>query len=325
MNCEKNHIHNDPIILRDITGTVLYKTFNTVDVQENTKITEIRDVFRNLRYTISLVKYDVSSLEYTHKYEITVVNNFSALDPFIILTIPEKDSLNVITDYREALKIYHDCIKQYVTLVKAETKDFQDINVFEAQTGYKLTTPKCCATCKWCVVIPPKRDYINRKSQIKDIVFGVTGKMKCLNPNNQQAFRTFENINDDYHCEIEHGPVVNQRPMFPSYDMTVENNGPFSKPSETIKLAIHPTVDEFGLCPKYIKQERKYIPCPGDSLSEILDKYIHTVIIPEVGNEIDNKLNTNPPILSGNRDVNDYNNDGLISEDEEITYNGGNA
>ena len=92
---------------------------------------------------------------------------------------------------------------------------------------------------------------------------------------------------------------------------------------------------------------------PGDSISRIIDRRIdyavssavsstistdirpivdeeisaqlETTILPEVGKAIEHHLSVCPPIIEGNRNINDYNNDGTISEDEVLMYDGGGA
>ena len=320
----------------------------TVSIEESTKVAEIHDVFGNLKYTISLNRYNTVDSNYKYKYEVQVVNNFSTTEPLIILTIPEKGSDEVIFDYAIADNIYKDCIKQYTSLVKAETRDFQDIDIYKEQLDYEITCPKCCKTCKWSFIVPLDKEYPNGQ---KDFIFGITGKLKCLNPENQKTFTKFSNFYPDLHCQFEHdptyfmnNPVVNQRPLSP-----LPEHPPYYKEEDVNKLIVNPTVDEFGLCPKYVQKEDEYVPCPGDSLTALIDNHIHdtikkemtgdissqisaqlsssisSVIIPAVGAEIDKQLNLNPPIIEGNRNINDYNNDGVISEDEEFLYNGGTA
>lgn len=327
----------------------------TVKIEESTKVAEIRDAFGNLKYTVSLNKYDTIDSNYKYKYEVQVVNQFSTTEPLIILTIPEKGSDEVIFDYNIANEIYKDCIKQYTSLVKAETRDFQDIDIYKEQLNYHLTTPKCCKTCKWSRIVPLDKNYPNGQ---KDFIFGITGKLKCTNPENQKSFTSFNNFSPNYHCQFEHdsnyfqdNPVVNQRPLSPL--PSHHTGAPYYKKEEINTLVINPTVDDFGLCPKYVMKEDEYIPRPGDSLTALIDNHIHdtvrrelsgdlsseiseqisaqlsdsisSVIIPAVGEEIDKQLNLNPPIIEGNRNIADYNNDGVISEDEEFLYNGGNA
>jgi len=80
---------------------------------------------------------------------VQVVNYFTGPEPLIIFERPDVDEPQ-IRDINVALKIYNDCVKTYTDLVTAETRDYQDIDVYKSRIGYELTCPKCCATCKWC-------------------------------------------------------------------------------------------------------------------------------------------------------------------------------
>ena len=294
-----------------------FPKYQSVHTTETTKVSDIRDALNNLKYKVAMTSYDVSDDAYGMIYEITVANYFSAPDPLIILTIPERGSGQIITDLHEAEKIYHDCVARYTALVKAETRDFQDIDIYKDSISYKVVTPKCCGTCHWCKQEKTRGDFL----------FNVTGKMKCTNPENQTAY------------DFTFGQPI-QHP-------------PFYRQGEDQKLVLHPNVDVFGYCPKYETRGRQYQPIPGDSLTRIIDRRIHkmvpteissqisgqissaisaaiddsvsTLILPEVGKAIEDQLSNHMPFIDGNRDINDYNNDGQIDSDEEFAYNGGGA
>lgn len=299
--------------------------YNSIHVLENVKVSEIRDALNNLRYKVALMNYETYiGLDLKIAYKIQVVNCFYGEEHLIILTVPEEGEAE-LTDYGKAVAIYQHYVKVYTSLVKAETRDLQDMDIYSIKVNYHHTCPKCCATCRWCKKRPMKKDF----------VFGVTGKLECHNPKNFAEF--------DYDLDRRSGhdvPGIWNHPKH--YDDHVRT-----------RIDMHPNVTAFGVCDNYETQKKKFIPGPGDSITDLIDhrvvdavscavsasmntnvesmvrrvigEEISAQILPEVDHAIATHLNNNPPIIEGNRNINDYNGDGIISEDEVILYDGGGA
>lgn len=153
---------------------IQHKHYRHHDVKEVVKVAEISDKYENLRYKVILndVKHIVDNTLKTC-YQVQVVNYFSTYEPLIIVTKPELGE-SLIFDYDYALKIYCDYIKSYTALVRAETRDLQDISNYAEKLEYHLTCPQCCITCKWAK--KPCSEYKH--------VIGALNKLECHNPKN---------------------------------------------------------------------------------------------------------------------------------------------
>ena len=124
--------------------------YKSVHVKETCKIAEITDAFGQLRYKVEMTSFDiVDDGKYELCYQVQVVNYFYGPEPLIIFEAPEEDD-PPIKDVKVATAIYEQCVKNYSSLVKAETRDFQDIDIYKEKIGYRETCPECCMTCKWC-------------------------------------------------------------------------------------------------------------------------------------------------------------------------------
>lgn len=102
-----------------------------------------------------------------------MINYFSTPNPLVIIDRPEPGE-PPIYDYLYALNLYNEYVKTYTALIRAETRDFQDITIYKEKIGYKETKPACCATCQWC----------RKKVTPGKYVYQDTGKLECTNPEN---------------------------------------------------------------------------------------------------------------------------------------------
>lgn len=114
-------------------------------VQETTKIAEIRDNFGQLRFKVFLI----DMLDY-YEEEICKDDNYRiTVDSFCYGPGP----VTILKEYRrhfgEAYAFYLKCIDEYKHLALAETRDFQDIEIYADKIGYHKVDPKCCRNCKW--------------------------------------------------------------------------------------------------------------------------------------------------------------------------------
>lgn len=275
-------------------NTTGYGPFEPVRVYENSKATDIRDAFNNLKYRVVMTSsVDVECPSVTN-YKVAVINFFSLDDPIVIMTFPcEEDSCDVeedrkhpITDIKEAEEIYQSCIRQYTLMVKAETRGFRDVDVNKDRFNYEIVCPKCCGTCLWC----------RKDKPMDDVILGISNRMKCYNPKHQIKIDN-RKFSDQY--RYDHPET------FPGDRHFRERGRDIG--AETVFIL--PKVDTFGCCPDYEKKVvDDYRPEPGDSLTRYIDRRIRKStpdIIGEVGKIVDQKIQESSPIISGNKDLED--------------------
>lgn len=234
----------------------------TVSVEENIKVAEIKDAFENLRYKVCLTSFDSCHMYSKKEYQIQVVAYFQYKEPLVIVQVPQFGQ-HRIYDYDCALKMYNDYVSNYTYLIKAETKDFQDISLYKEQIGYKMIMPKCCYTCKWC-----KKQPFEVHCEI-----GAVGKLECHNPKSQYAY-SFDSThrhapwNEHCHDPREHAP----------------NWLDYGR----MHLDVHPNVDMFGICDNYEQMKHEWHPLPTDCVSKLIDERVDQRVEEDV-----------PPIVYG--------------------------
>lgn len=223
-----------------------------VKITEEIKVASIRDVFDNLRYKVAMTSYDVYGFDgNTKAYQVEVVNCFSAPDDLIIVSRPD-DREPLIFDRNYAKKLYDDYVKSYSNLVKAETRDLQDMSVYADKVGYTLTCPKCCVTCKWACRRVVKNGHY-------DWTHKSTGRLECRNPLNQKEYQlpNIESNKQPY-------PVCTQPP--------------YCNKDGSTPVVLYPKVQAFGLCYNYQKREAQFVPMPGQDMMEYIDNRISGMI-----------------------------------------------
>lgn len=243
---------------------------NSVKQIDAVKVTELRDAFNNLRYKIVMSSVQINpNPQYGKIYEVEVVNCFSAPNPLVIVHRPTDEEAAIRTA-EEAQQLFDSYVTAYTNLIKAETKDFQDISTYKEGIGYEMTKPECCATCKWSRLARTENDY----------VYGVTGKIECTNPDNLL----------DYDFNVEQCGLT--KPPAP----------PYYKPETQGKLIVYPNVHTFGKCLKYEAMDKyPYCPVEGDSIADIIDRRTATiyndlcatvtqVVVDELNNQIDDAI-----------------------------------
>lgn len=247
-----------------------------------------------------------------------------------ILRIDQKDG-RPVSDYAWIQGQFDKCVRNYSDLVKAEVRDFQDISVYKDRIGYRRVKPECCATCRFAKRVCVKDDFR----------FGLSGRLECRNPKNAERF--------SYDMEEFDNPSRRLRP--PGMWQRLPWQGtmlPPPPPPCPGPCAVFPLVDENGLCDNFEERRRPYRPCPGDSLTDMIDRKVDEKygrlsgdisslvgeqvdrtldeqlsgkIIPEVGKAIEDQLST--AVIDGNRLLQDYNDDGVV-DDRDFTVIGGN-
>lgn len=271
-----------------------------VRVLETTKVSEILDQYNNLRYKVILLnQINYTELGKTIEYKIQVLNCFQQQQPITIVSVPSEGEC--ILSFQEAEKIYIEYVQLYTNLVKAMSGDLQNMDIYAQNIGYKVTTPTCCATCKW----------VKRNTSDCDFIVGVSGKLECHNPKNTGKY--------DFDCEHGYNPEYNDCGKY---------KNKYYVQSELNIMPSTPRVSLFGVCDNYELNEKQYVPSPGDSINQIIDNRLNysvknTVkdvistdinplvqnmieenipikIIPAVTENINNQLSLSPPIIFGN-------------------------
>lgn len=186
--------------------------YKPVHVLETAKMTEIRDAMGTLRYQVVLTGYDIDNnlegISPTKAYMVQVNNCFYDEDaPLVIITVPNEGD-PPLTDYPKAVEIYESYVTTYTSLVKAETKDIQDMDIYAEKVGYHHVSPECCATCKWCQEHKDTRMPGHRRQ-----------KLECHSPKNVNEFN-FDIDRRDSPCHHDvyphwHHPQLRPMPIFP--------------------------------------------------------------------------------------------------------------
>lgn len=106
------------------------------------KIVDAKD---NVRYRVFLSSDIVDDLP---AFAIEVVHYYPGDEEGgqSVLKIPEE---GYETDYKKAKHDFDTCVQRFNSLVRAETRDFKDIEIYKDKIGYKVLEPECCAFCKW--------------------------------------------------------------------------------------------------------------------------------------------------------------------------------
>lgn len=302
---------------------------HSVKQTEAVKVTELRDAFNNLRYKIVMTSVQANTdPKYGKLYEIEVVNCFSAPNPLVIVHRPTPEEAAINTE-AAALTLFNSYVTAYTNLIKAETKDFQDICTYKEDIGYTLTKPECCATCKWSRLALTENDYI----------YGVSGKIECTNPDNLL----------DYDFNVE------------QCGLTAAPQPPYYKPETQGKLIVYPNVHTFGKCSKYEATDKDpYRPVAGDSIADIIDRRTATMyndlcatvttaiadgldeqideavqnaaggiaeqvqntvqdaIEQDIQQQIEEQLTNGNLVIEGNSQIQDYNGDGIVDDGDVI-------
>lgn len=310
--------------------------FKAVHTQESMKVCDIRDAKNALRFKVCLDSFEQSDDFDGLAYEIFVINYFTFDEPTEISRIPEAGSTQRITDYYEALKIFDQQVRDFTALVKAETRDLQDIDVFKDKIEYELTCPKCCATCKWIQEDYLRKFWTDYKIASREPGFKERRLFRCTNPKCQGEF----NFTRDLKTPPYEDPMCHHEDERHGHHHDEEHRGHHHHKPD---IHLCPHVDIFGICKHYEYVGEWKFKDPEHSpwrfknhdmnpsmRDETIIKYevrnqINTQVVPIVGEAIDEKLNNNPPVIEGNRNISDYNSDGSISEEEQIQYDGGGA
>ena len=190
------------------------------------KVVNLFDAIGNIRYIVKLCSTKIDDV---FGYKVKVILFYPNEQPDVnnpLFVIPA-DPDTYEFDYNKAQNDFDTCVQRYDALLKAETKDFRDIDIYAEKIGYVDTTPECCRFCKWC----QKNEY--------------DGHYECHNIKNQRQY-VFMNDYPKHHKthRIDSWQKLPWQKCNPlcgdNYDRDKVN-------------VIFPKVDEFGKCKNFEK------------------------------------------------------------------------
>ena len=247
-------------------------------IVEVEKTTDIVDVLGNLRYTAKLTSRE---LENGRGYKVKVYcflqtprniqnDNGDEGDQTIDLVVKWPE-VGYEMDYGKAKKQFDTCVQQYRALVKAECKDFRDVDIYAEKMGYHDNV-KCCATCRWSM-----RCRKNECSNFKN------PSLECHSPKTQAALYyiddkpLFNNKHANrYHSAWQKLPWQTEVPQYGW--MAVDDYVP---------NRFWPHVEPTGVCNNYEARGPHHGPCqaPGVTLHDIVNEVSEKTVEMVVDNE----------------------------------------
>ena len=196
-------------------------------IMETTKVAELKDHFGNTRFKVALTDFDGNApahddlVSFDMQFQVTVVSYCYSEDA-VTVVCREFDM------YEKAVRFFREMVSRYSALVKAETRDYQDINIYAGKTGYHKICPDCCAVCKWAKAV---------------------GKDNCL-------FEDWKkNHRGKFLCMNVQLYVPDRRDMQPDCGQHDQYHD-FAK-SRFHVIDIHPEVDADGICKGFERNSRR--------------------------------------------------------------------
>lgn len=210
------------------------KTCWTLD---ESKVVQIVDAKGNIRYRVcfSSTQLPDGTLGFKTQVFLCYPDDASS-NSAPVMNVPDE---GYEIDYHKALHDFDTCVQRFDSLVKAETQDFRDIELYKDRIGYETLRPKCCLFCKWC-------------EQRHD---GHCGVLECHNPENQQKFSYMV----DYPPFVKHRHVHGWQKL-PWQPSTVPDSVCKDYYGHNKMNEIFPRVEPLGTCPMYAEHDKP--PCP---------------------------------------------------------------
>ena len=214
--------------------------FTRSQVIETSKEVIINDAVGHTRYAIRLVS---EMQEDGHLgFQVQVVHYYpsdSEEDNDLLMTIPEE---GYESDYAKIEKAFDTCVQRYDSLVKSETQDFRDIDIYKDKIGYEKVEPECCMFCRWSRRMYGMHD---EHCYSKDCT-----KLECHNPKNEK----------DFTYTVEFPRFLNRNAHRYCHDgwqkLPWMKENPFKRiplREDEILNRIFPRVDPFGKCKNFEK------------------------------------------------------------------------
>ena len=190
---------------------------------ETSRTTEILDDFGALRYKVSYTDLDdpgsycpPDDLRYKGmNYAVQVISYaYNRVEGTVIVN-------DLFAERKPAFEYYNRMVDLYSKLSKAETRNYQDIDIYARKIGYKVIDPDRCANCKYALRNP--ESYKPRPHHEHFHYHKPLYRYFCMN----EKLYVIDEIENETNC---------RKPKFP----------------------IHPEVSEVGICDHY---ERLEPPC----------------------------------------------------------------
>lgn len=186
--------------------------------REICRVTELKDDFGHTRYKVAVVDSDGDLDGFQQRYRVNVTGYGPDGETYDL----RDEEFDV---YEDAVRHYETAIREYEYIVKTQTKDFQNIQVYAERINYRRICPNCCATCRYGMPTAQESLFDDWRRIYK-------GKRVCTN---SKLFHIPRPYDHEFHCE--------NRPMPPPFP---HRHRDMSPPPE-----IRPVVDADGICDGY--------------------------------------------------------------------------
>ena len=208
-------------------------------VRDMSKTIDILDPFGVVQYVVQLSSM---ALPDAIGYKTIVTKVYDPEHTSAFLEIPDADQWQ--TDYLSAMHDFHVCVERYSSLVKAENKDFRDIDIYKERIDYVETRPECCQFCRWSISC-----FEDSCSKPNSTCKSTT--LVCTNPENQKQFKYLDDLDElDPHCHHHRKPSAwNHLPW--------QEKEPIPPPPNHM-MPIYPRVDPFGKCINFTPENPKH-------------------------------------------------------------------
>lgn len=257
-------------------------------VRETTRVAELKDNFGATRFKVALTdfKWETNDdlREFDRRFQVTVVSYCYGEEA---MTIVQRE----FDWFDNAVKFFEQMKEQYRALVVAETKDYQDIRIYAQKTGYRAISPDCCATCKWACPITKSNSLFG------DWLRNHQNRFRCMNAELYKAGTDAGAVRETFK-PVDIRPEVDAMCVCNGYERRLDPA--YKDPAHTERA-----YREHDMNPEMVVET-----IAKAKVTEYVEGSLDSVIIPEVGKRIDEKLNYNPPVIEGNRNLGDMTFDG---------------
>ena len=164
-----------------------------ISVKEVCNKIEIKDAFGLTRYVVIFIKcrnpnYQSAVIEDKNSNEYICQHNYWVA---VCSCVPKNASIQEkivykrdYFSYTDAKNDFHEQVKRYSYLVKAETRYCQDISLFADSDGikYEIINPECCYVCKYVRLAKKDRVFECHNPKLLEIYTGL------INPDGDTSF-----------------------------------------------------------------------------------------------------------------------------------------
>lgn len=168
-------------------------------------------------------------------------------DVELVKTVPEDGTYT--RDYKKIEDAFNTCVQRYNSLVKAETQDFNTIDIYKDKIGYKKTQPDCCMFCEWSRMPTPL-----------DMWHKCPGypHLECHNPDNEFKFTYMVDDCPGFPNKNHHRYCPDSWHKLPWMEEDPFKRKPLR--GDEVLNRIFPHVDMFGVCNRFKRRDSKMPP-----------------------------------------------------------------